>query len=256
MLTPQHLQQYTVKDFPLSAGRYEDFISEIINLSITKKPATVCVANVHMFIEAYKDASFLDIVKQADIVTPDGRPLIWAIESMYHIHQERVAGMDLLPDLLQEMEKKNISVFFYGGTAEMLYKTKIYLSKKYPALKIAGAYDPPFGTNTEINDDVILQIKNALPCVVFVILGCPKQEKFMAAVKDKVSAVMIGVGGALPVMIGMQKRAPMWMQNIGLEWLFRLGQEPRRLFKRYFYTNSLFVWIFLKEFIQKKILKR
>jgi N-acetylglucosaminyldiphosphoundecaprenol N-acetyl-beta-D-mannosaminyltransferase len=253
------LNQQSVINFPVTTGKYKIFVDEILSLAFRKNSSIVCVANVHMFIEAYKNQKFLQIINSADLVTPDGRPLIWALQLLHGIKQDRVAGMDLLPDLLHNMAQQNISAYFYGGTQAMLNNTKTYLENKYPTLKIAGLYSPPFGTfdtedDTEEEKEVISKINAATPSVVFVILGCPKQEKWMASVQNKINTVMIGIGGAVPVMVGMQKRAPLWMQNTGLEWLYRLYQEPVRLFKRYFTTNSLFVWLFLKEFIRLKII--
>lgn len=241
-------------NFPLSTGSYSSFTDYIIELACQKKSSIVCVANVHMYIEAHKDQKFLQIIDNADLVTPDGRPLIWALQLLHGIKQDRVAGMDLLPDLLHKMALQNISVYFYGGTEAMLNNTKTYLENKYPKLIIAGLHSPPFGPLHNIDEkEIIVKINDSSPSVVFVVLGCPKQEKWMALMKDKINTVMIGIGGALPVMLGIQKRAPVWMQNNGLEWLFRLSQEPRRLFRRYITTNSLFLWIFLKEYLRVKI---
>jgi N-acetylglucosaminyldiphosphoundecaprenol N-acetyl-beta-D-mannosaminyltransferase len=206
-----------------------------------------------MFIEAYRQESFLKIINDADIVTPDGMPLTWALKILYGVKQPRVAGMDLLPDLLKKAEEEHLSVYFYGGAVNTLADTNEYVKKKYPELKIAGTYSPPFRVLTAEEETAIVeQINTAAPELVFVVLGCPKQEKWMAAMKNRVKAVMIGVGGALPVMIGAQKRAPKWMQQFALEWLFRLFQEPRRLFKRYAVTNSLFIWIMIKEYANLK----
>lgn len=241
------MERHFIIHFPISCGKYSAFIDEIVGLGKTRKSSMVCVANVHMFIEAYKDRKFLEIVRNADIITPDGRPLVWALQLLNGIRQERVAGMDLLPDLLKKLELLNTSVYFYGGTQDMLKTTESYLNKTYPELKIAGFHSPPFGTTTTIEDEQIIDKINQLsPSVIFVVLGCPKQEKWMAMMKDKIDAVMIGIGGALPVMLGMQKRAPVWMQKNGLEWLFRLSLEPRRLFKRYVRTNSFFFVDFVK----------
>ncbi len=242
-------------NFPLSIGSYPTFTDYIIKLACQKVSSIVCVANVHMFIEAYNDEKFLQIINKADVITPDGKPLIWALQLFQDIKQERVAGMDLLPDLLHKMVSQNISAFFYGGTETMLNNTKTYLENKYPKLKMAGFHSPPFGTSHNKEEkEIINKINNSSPSVVFVVLGCPKQEKWMALMKDKINTVMIGIGGALPVMLGMQKRAPVWMQKYGLEWLFRLSQEPVRLFKRYIRTNNMFLWIFLKEYMRIKIL--
>lgn len=248
------MEKHRLINFLISKGKYSSFIDGIINLCKEKKNAMICVANVHMFIEAYRQEKFLKIVNEADIVTPDGMPLTWALNVLYSIKQPRVAGMDLLPDLLQKAEEYNLSVYFYGGSDSTLTDTNAFLKKKYPQLKIAGTYSPPFRVlSLEEEELIVQQINTVSPDLVFVILGCPKQEKWMAAMKHRVKGVMIGVGGALPVMIGAQKRAPGWMQQFALEWLFRLFQEPRRLFKRYAVTNSLFIWVILKEFASLKM---
>jgi N-acetylglucosaminyldiphosphoundecaprenol N-acetyl-beta-D-mannosaminyltransferase len=235
-------------NFPINLGTYRNFLDQIIQLAESKVSSYVCVVTVHQLIEAHRDSSFSTISRGADVVTPDGMPITWALKLLYKIKQERVAGMDLLPDLLKEAERKKISVFFYGGTQYMLNKTKSYLLENYPNIVLAGLYSPPFRdlTQTE-NDEVCKMINISGATLIFVVLGCPKQEKWMASMKDKLNATMVGIGGALPVMIGIQKRAPVWMQTAGLEWLFRLAQEPGRLWKRYFITNSFFIFLLLKE---------
>lgn len=210
-----------------------------------------------MTIEAHWDKSFAELVNHADLVTPDGMPLAKAVNLLYGQKQDRVAGMDLLPDLLKEAEDKNLNVFFYGGTEDMLAKTKEYVSKNYPALVNHEYYSPPFRPLTNDEEIAVINLINATNAhLVFVALGCPKQERWMASMKGKINACMLGIGGALPVMIGMQKRAPLWMQKTSLEWLYRLIQEPKRLFKRYFVTNSLFVYLLFRQFIQVRLLKK
>lgn len=139
--------------------------------------------------------------------------------------------------------------FFYGGTEDLLAKTKEFLQANYPGLILAGFLSPPFRnlTNNE-TEDVIGHINKSGAGLVFVILGCPKQEMWMALVHAKINAVTIGIGAALPVFIGIKKRAPKWMQNSGLEWLFRLLQEPKRLLKRYAITNTMFILLILKNY--------
>lgn len=240
-------------NFKLSTGRYSCFISRIMEMAAIKEAAVICVANVHMFAEAQQGPAFLQIINNADIVTPDGKPMAWAFRLLYGIKQDRVAGMDLLPDLLAQMEKEQMSPYFYGGSQEMLDKTKSFLEQRFPQIPLAGFYSPPFRVlNEDEERHIAARINNARPNIVFVILGCPKQEKWMHRMKDKLNCVMIGVGGALPVMIGQQKRAPAWMQNAGLEWFYRLVQEPGRLFKRYAITNSIFIWLMIKEWIRLK----
>lgn len=236
---------------------FQTFIDSILSHALKIKSSYTCVANVHMAIEAYWDPEFAAVVNNADLVTPDGMPLAKAIKLLYGVNQERVAGMDLLPELLKAAEQKELSVFFYGGTEEMLLKTKEFVEAYYPKLKKHAYHSPPFRalTEEEENED-INRINEFGAHLVFVALGCPKQEKWMAKMKGKIHASMVGIGGALPVIIGMQKRAPIWMQKLSLEWLFRLIQEPRRLFKRYFITNSLFIVLLIRQLIQVRIFKK
>ena len=235
----------------ISVGNYDEFIDGIINLSQQKKSSYVCVSNVHMLIEAYRDKDFNKIVNEADIATPDGMPLAKSMKFLYGKKQDRVAGMDIMPSLLKESEAKSLSVYFYGSTEETLELIIAKAKKEYPDLKIAGYYAPPFRT---LSDDEKLEIINKInssnPQFVLVALGCPKQEKWMAENKNKINSCMLGLGGAFSVYAGVQKRAPLWMQNISLEWLYRFGQEPQRLWKRYLVTNSLFSLLMLKFSIQ------
>jgi N-acetylglucosaminyldiphosphoundecaprenol N-acetyl-beta-D-mannosaminyltransferase len=232
----------------VSLGAYDMFVDNLIRQALSSESTYTCVANVHMVSEAYKSDSYADIMKKADMVTPDGKPLTWALKFLYNIRQERVAGMDLLPDLLSAAENHQIPVAFYGGTDEMLAKTKNHLKEKYPDIQLAKMYSPPFRSLTaQEENEVVLMLRESGARLIFVTLGCPKQEKWMASMKGKINAVMIGIGGALPVLIGMHKRAPKWMQKSGLEWLYRLGQEPSRLFRRYATSNTLFFYLLLKE---------
>jgi N-acetylglucosaminyldiphosphoundecaprenol N-acetyl-beta-D-mannosaminyltransferase len=242
--------------FDLSVGDYSSFITDMIHLAGQRSSSNVCVANVHMFVEAYLDPRFSKIINNADIITPDGKPLTWGMRILYGIRQERVAGSDILPELLQECEKRNLSVFFYGGSQSLLDQTFQFLKTNHPGLTVSGLYSPPFRELTEEeNSAIIKKINDAAPNIVVVVLGCPKQEKWADYMKGKINSLMIGFGGALPLLVGTQKRAPKWMQHSGLEWLYRLSIEPRRLFKRYAVTNTLFVYIVLREFLRMKILR-
>jgi len=210
-----------------------------------------------MFVEAYRDKGFCNVIHDADIITPDGMPLTWGMRLLYGIQQDRVAGSDILPDLLQQCEASGLSVFFYGGSKKLLDGTSDFLKNKYPDLKVAGLYSPPFRELSENEtQDAISAINDSNANIVMVVLGCPKQEKWMHAMKGKINSIMIGIGGALPLLIGAQKRAPKWMQDYGLEWLFRLSIEPRRLFKRYAITNPYFIFIVFREFLRIKLLKK
>jgi N-acetylglucosaminyldiphosphoundecaprenol N-acetyl-beta-D-mannosaminyltransferase len=241
-----------VLNFPISIGKYQDYIEYIINSATTGVSEYIYVANVHMVVEAFWNKSFSEKVRKAIVVTPDGKPLTWALRLLYGIKQDRVAGMDVLPALLKKSEKMQLPVYIYGGTESLLQKTSLYLNTHYPDLVINGLYSPPFRDLTKEEETrTIERINESGAKLVFVVLGCPKQEQWMASMAGKVNAVMIGIGGALPVMVGLQKRAPKWMQNSGLEWLFRLLLEPRRLFKRYAVTNSVFLYLLSRELVKK-----
>jgi N-acetylglucosaminyldiphosphoundecaprenol N-acetyl-beta-D-mannosaminyltransferase len=243
-----------ILNFPIHLGTHQQFVHEILQLAATRNSSYICVAAVHQLIEAHRDSSYSKISRGANLVTPDGMPVTWALRLLYHIKQERVAGMDLLPELLKEAQKTNISVFFYGGTEEMLTKTDQYVKQNFPGLCLAGTYSPPFRNLTPTEELEICDLINKSGAqLVFVVLGCPKQERWMALMKDKINATMVGIGAALPVMVGLQSRAPHWMQHSGLEWSYRLIQEPRRLWKRYFVTNTLFIYLLLFEKLKFKL---
>jgi N-acetylglucosaminyldiphosphoundecaprenol N-acetyl-beta-D-mannosaminyltransferase len=239
----------------LSLGSFEEFISEIIHLGSLRTSSYVCVVNVHMLIEAFRDKKFNLLINQADIATPDGLPLVKSLNFLYKRNQVRVAGMDLMPHLLCESEKKGISIYFYGTTNEILFRIKEKIKEDFPSLTIAGMYSPPFRELSEAEkSNIINKINSSGANLVFVALGCPKQEKWMSDNKNKINACMIGLGGAFPVLAGVQRRAPEWMQYAGLEWLFRLINEPSRLWKRYLVTNTIFLILVLR-FMLKKFLK-
>jgi N-acetylglucosaminyldiphosphoundecaprenol N-acetyl-beta-D-mannosaminyltransferase len=245
-----------ILNLDISTVLFVDLVNLITIIAVSKESSYVCVANVHMAIEGYKDKGYSEIVNQADIVTPDGMPLVWALRLLYGIEQERVAGMDLLPSLLEKAEEMQLGVYFYGGTPELQTSTEDFVSRQYPNIKNKHFESPPFRPLTEQEEmECINRINASGAHLVFVALGCPKQEKWMAHMKGKINACMLGIGGALPVLVGMQKRAPKFMQKYGLEWLFRLIQEPRRLFKRYLYTNSLFILLLIKQFFAIKLFR-
>jgi len=234
----------------ISTGSYQDFIDQVFHLAASKPSSYVCFSNVHMLIEAHKDGQFNQVVNQADMATPDGVPLRIAMRILYGIRQDRVAGMDVFPHLLKEAAKQQKSVYLYGGTQEVLDKIVAKTGREIPSLKIVGSYSPPFRQLTEAEDAAIVAQINALnPDLVFVALGCPKQEKWAADHLGRVKGCMLAVGGAFTVYAGMQVRAPKWMQKASLEWLYRLMQEPGRLWKRYLVTNSLFLYLFIRDYL-------
>lgn len=210
----------------------------------------VCLSNVHMLMEAKGDQEFSQIFRNADLRLLDGMPLIWSFQFFHGYRPDRVAGKHLMQALLEKASHETISVFFYGSTPEKLAIAMSYLAIHFPDLKIAGHYSPPFRSLTaEEYQQHAEIIQESGASIVFVALGCPKQERWMHTMKGRIPAVMLGVGIALEVLTGQQKSTPTWMENAGLEWLFRLYKEPRRLAKRYFVTNLQFMGLFIKSIL-------
>jgi N-acetylglucosaminyldiphosphoundecaprenol N-acetyl-beta-D-mannosaminyltransferase len=221
---------------------FKQSLELVMQWALIRKPSYICFANVHMTIEAHRDKLFLEKVNNADMVLADGNPIAIACKMLYHKKQERISGMDFTPRILEKANEKNLSVFIYGSTHDVIEAVKKKIISVYPNIHFAGAISPPFRplTEEEIKID-INRINLSGANLVLVALGCPKQEQWMADNSDKINSVLLGIGGALPVIAGIQKRAPKWMQNMSLEWLYRLIQQPGRLFKRYVYTNSWFL---------------
>lgn len=232
---------------------YPAFQKTIIEAARRGEAGMVCFANVHMVVEAQRDPEIAKAVNSADWIAADGVPLTWALKGLFGHRQERVAGMDLMPDLLRQAAQEQIPVFFYGSTPDVLNRATQSCRRQFPNLLIAGQISPPFRPLTPEEDDaVVKQITDSGARLVFVALGCPKQEQWMARMKHRIPAVLLGIGGALPLLAGEQTRAPYWMRQMGIEWMFRLAQEPKRLFNRYLVTNSLFIYyIFQRALIRR-----
>jgi len=241
----------------IHTGTYHSFLQKIIEFSKAKVSSYVCLANVHMTTEAYLNKRFAEVVNNATIVAPDGLPIVKSLKLLCGIKQERVAGVDILPDLLEEIEKNELGIYIYGTTKEVIDATDEYLLLNHPRIINKNYYNPPFRElNKNEEKNIIEQINESGAHIVFVVLGCPKQEKWMSAMHGKIHACMIGIGGALPVVVGLKKKAPNWMRKSGLEWLFRLKQEPRRLFIRYAISNNLYIILLFIEILKKIISKK
>jgi N-acetylglucosaminyldiphosphoundecaprenol N-acetyl-beta-D-mannosaminyltransferase len=238
----------SVIGFPVTALPFDKQIAIVMDWAKQRLSKVVCIANVHMLIEAHRDSSFASILTTADLVTPDGMPLVWMLRFMGVTQQDRVAGMDVLMALCQRSAAEQISIFFLGSQTEILKRIKVRLEQEYPNLKIAGMEPLPFRPTTSLEDEAIVRTLNESGAgLVLVCLGCPKQEIWMAAHKDRVQAVMVGLGGAFSVYAGIHKRAPQAMRSLGFEWLYRLTQEPRRLWGRYSSTIPIFIWLAFKQ---------
>ena len=223
---------------------YSSVTRSMVELVKVRARGYVCVANVHMLMEAYDSQSFKDVVNLANLVVPDGMPLVWMMRLKGLHDQERVYGPTLMLKLLETASRENIPVGFYGGAPEVLVKLVEKMQLRFPSLKIAYSFSPPFGEMGADEDAKIVEsINGSGAAILFVGLGCPKQEIWMADHHEKINAVMIGVGAAFDFHAGAKPQAPVWIQRIGLEWLFRLVTEPRRLWKRYLYHNPRFIFL-------------
>lgn len=211
----------------------------------------VCVATVHMVMESYDNSSFRRIVNDADLVTPDGMPLVWGLRLQGIRGQQRVYGPELTPRLLAQAEKQGLVVGFYGGAPDTLKSLLSVVERWFPRLKVGYVYSPPFRTLSPEEDDAVVQeINGSGTSILFVGLGCPKQERWMAEHKGRINAVMLGVGAAFDFLAGDKPQAPVWVQNSGLEWLFRLICEPRRLWRRYLIQNPRFLALFAMQLLR------
>lgn len=212
----------------------------------------VCVSNVHTTVMAYRDEEYRKVQNGSALNLPDGKPL--SITQRKHGYEKagRVPGPDLMLLIFALSEERGYRHFFYGSTQETLDKLVVNLKQKYPKLQIADSYSPPFRPLTEEEDrEIIDRINNAKPDFIWVGLGAPKQEKWMAAHKHKVSGVMLGVGAGFDFHAGTVKRAPKWIQELCGEWFWRMLQDPKRLLPRYLDTNTAFLYYLWKERRQK-----
>lgn len=203
----------------------------------------ICVSNVHTTVTAFEDPEYLKVQNGGIMAIPDGGPLSSVGQRRGFKNMKRIAGPSLMGEVFKISAEKGYRHYFYGSTDETLEKLCDVLNERYPGMQIAGMYSPPFRPLTEAEDKAIIErINEAEPDFVWVGLGAPKQEKWMAAHQGTVQGLMIGVGAGFDYHAGNIERAPEWMQKHNLEWVYRLIQDPRRLFGRYFHTNTRFIW--------------
>jgi N-acetylglucosaminyldiphosphoundecaprenol N-acetyl-beta-D-mannosaminyltransferase len=214
----------------------------------------VCVANVHMIMETYDSLDFRHVVNSADMVVPDGMPLVWTLRQLGSTNQERVYGPELTLRLLSSAAEKGIPIGFLGGTAETLELLARNVRERFPGVQIAYSVSLPFRLVSPEEDEVtVKEINESGVGILFVGLGCPKQERWMAEHKGRIRAVMVGVGAAFDFIAGTKRQAPKWMQSTGLEWLFRFSQEPGRLWQRYLYHNPRFILLVMLPVLFRRI---
>ncbi|MBW1886299.1 MAG: WecB/TagA/CpsF family glycosyltransferase [Deltaproteobacteria bacterium] len=236
---------------------YAQAVALIGKLSRQERGASVCVATVHMVMEAYDDPEFRRQVNGADLVTSDGVPLVWCLKLLGLKDAERVYGPTLTPLLCAEAAANGSRVGFLGGSEQTLAALEKQLLLDLPELDIVFSHAPPFRPATADEDEALVSaIQNAGVQILFVGLGCPKQERWMAEHRDRLRCTSVGVGAAFDFIAGAKRQAPSWAQRAGLEWLFRLLTEPRRLWRRYLYHNPRFVWAFLAQLCRERLARR
>jgi N-acetylglucosaminyldiphosphoundecaprenol N-acetyl-beta-D-mannosaminyltransferase len=203
----------------------------------------ICVSNVHTTVTSYEDEEYCAVQNGGIMAIPDGGPLSTVGKWRGCKEMQRTTGPSYMGEILKVSVEKGYHHYFYGSTEETLEKLYQTLEREYPGIQIAGMYSPPFRPMTEEEDRAIVErINETKPDFVWVGLGAPKQEKWMAAHQGNVTGLMVGVGAAFDYFAGNINRAPEWMQKSNLEWLYRLMQDPKRLFSRYWHTNTRFIW--------------
>jgi N-acetylglucosaminyldiphosphoundecaprenol N-acetyl-beta-D-mannosaminyltransferase len=229
---------------------YSEAVGLILKWASAFESRYVCVGNVHMMMEAYDSPMFKDIVYNADLVTPDGMPLVWMMQISGVRKQQRVYGPMLMLHVLEAAVREGVPVGYYGGKSHVLELLVKWSQTKFPGLNVVFVQSPPFRELTPEEDTSIVEdINRSGARILFVGLGCPKQEMWMAEHRGKVNAVMIGVGAAFDFHAGVKPQAPLLLQRLGLEWFFRLLSEPRRLWRRYLYHNPRFIVLAISDLL-------
>ncbi|MEW6635763.1 MAG: WecB/TagA/CpsF family glycosyltransferase [Actinomycetota bacterium] len=237
-----NLRSRSILGMRVDATSHGDASRRIVRWARRAKSSYVCVASVHMVMESFDSGEFRQIVNGADLVTPDGRPLVWALKGLGVKDATQVRGTDLTARVAERAARDGVPIGLYGGTPELLEDFVRVLERRNPGIRVACRIAPPFRPLTPEEDEAVTQeIVDSGARILFVGIGCPKQERWMAAHRDRIPAVMVGVGAAFDFHTGRVRQAPRWMQTAGLEWAFRLAMDPRRLWKRYARHNPRFV---------------
>lgn len=248
-----------VLGLPLAVADYEETLDWIEGTAAARARRYVCVASVHTAMLCAEDEAVRAAVLGSDLVVPDGQPLVWAMSALGAPEASRVYGPELMARHCARAADTGTRVYLYGGrTQGALVQLALNLRTRYPGLKIVGGHAPPFRELGEDElDEVAADIDRSRPDVVWVGIGAPKQERWMAAMRPRMAApVLIGVGAAFDFHAGLVAQAPDWVQRAGLEWAFRLSREPRRLWRRYARYNPRFVVGFARQWLRERVLGR
>jgi N-acetylglucosaminyldiphosphoundecaprenol N-acetyl-beta-D-mannosaminyltransferase len=203
----------------------------------------VCVTGVHGVMEAQKNCRFRSILNESMLTTPDGMPTVWVGKLAGHRSMGRIFGPELMLNLCRDSVRRGVTHFFYGGAPGVAQDLKRSLQSQLPGLQVVGTYTPPFrALSMKEHFDLVRQVNEAKPDMIWVGLSTPKQERFMAEYLPKFNAIMLGVGAAFDLHTGRMSDSPQWVKNSGMQWAHRLAQDPRRLWKRYAVNNPKFLF--------------
>ena len=242
MNAPSH-RRVDILGVHLSAVDRSTAVDEVVRFVDERARTYVCVTGVHGVMESQRDPILAEIHNRSGLTTPDGMPMVWAARRAGAPVISRVYGPDLMLDVCERSQREGWRHYFYGAKPGVADELAARLVSRFPDLVVAGTMSPPYRPlSEEENDRVVATIEAAQPDIVWVGLSTPKQERWMASNRSHLSAaVLIGVGAAFDIHAGRLAQAPRWMQRAGLEWLFRLAIEPRRLWRRYLFNNPRFV---------------
>lgn len=246
------LESRRILQVRVDATSYSDAARRVTAWARAGDSRYVCVCNVHMIMEAHDDPSFCEVVNAADLVTPDGMPLVWSLRAMGIPDAGRVYGPNLMLQVCAYAEAEGISVGLYGGAEPVLNALRARLLRQFPRLQLAYAHAPALRDTYALSEQVE-SIRRSGARILFVALGCPRQEQWMARHRGHLPAVMLGVGAAFDFLAAHKSQAPAFLQAAGLEWAFRLASEPRRLWRRYAIHNPRFMALLGRQLLKMRL---
>jgi N-acetylglucosaminyldiphosphoundecaprenol N-acetyl-beta-D-mannosaminyltransferase len=256
---PADVPRRDILDIPIAMTDYAGAMDVMDGMVARRDPGYICAVAVHAVMVAQHDAEMRDALRGSALIVPDGMPVVWAANMLGAELHDRVYGPELMLRYSQRCAERGHRVWLYGGRDQgSLAQLALNMRTLFPGIKIVGGYSPPFRPLTaEEEDDVVRQIEHDRPDVLWVGIGVPKQEKWMAHMRDRVDVpVMAAVGAAFDFHAGRISQAPPWMQENGLEWTYRIAQEPRRLLPRYLYYNPTFLMSFGRQLIRERLRRR
>jgi len=238
----------------VNAVNYEAAVSKIIAAASAGKPMSVSALAVHGVMTGVLDRTHRYRLNHIDLVLPDGQPVRWALNLLYHTKlPDRVSGPNAMLQICERAAEEGLSIYLYGSKASVLEALSRNLCQHFPKLIIAGTQPSKFRqVSAKEKQEIAQQIRNSGAAITFVGLGCPRQEVWAYEYRDDLSMPLIAVGAAYDFHAGILAKSPEWLSKIGLEWLFRMMKEPKRLWKRYVFLNPLYIWLFLLQALKIK----